>query len=283
VVIVLARIFLLFASFQILPHAVSQLDILKQNLKGPESLELIGKGKHRVVYRIRNTDLLIKSPNTFYTLMPPFILFIPRIQSECIAYEISQQLNFGVVPFFQYVSSGSDEDLLISERCPALIGPLVLQSYIAPYDVALDVEHAHKVVIFNWITGRYDAKRENSIVDGRGRVWEVDNELLGAKLKKLVEFDEDGQESHWLLYEAQIEEPLSELLLDWILDLPNEIELNKTQLPAHFKEKTVLARESRLNMNLCLLKMAICHLRNQENPITFDLLKSAINAFPENL
>jgi hypothetical protein len=268
--------FLLFSFLQILAYAenTSQLALLEEHLKGGESLERIGQGKHKVVYRIKDTDLVIKSPNRFY-------LLTPLIQSECLSYEISQQLDFGVVPFIQYLFEGSEEELLIRERCPHLNGPFVLQRYIAPCDVPLDVEHAHKVILFNWITGRYDAKRENSIVDKRGKVWEIDNELGGAKLKRLIEEREDiySAESHWLLEEAQIKVPISDQLLDWILDLPDEIELNKTLLPKLFREKIVLLREMRYHENLSLLKMALLILRSQEEPITFDLLKWIIQGF----
>jgi hypothetical protein len=271
----LARFFFLLHLFFLTLHgAESYLEALKCHLKGPESLEFIGGGFHREVYKIKNTDFVLKAPNSHHKKM--LFLFLPMIQSEWIAYEISQRMHFDVVPFFHYIVPGSEEEMLISQRCPTLLGPLVLQSNITPTEATLDVQHAHKVILYNWITGRYDTKRENSVVDAEGRVWEVDNELGGADLTRLLTFDEDiDHRLHWLLYEKKIQEPLSEWLLDWVLDLP-EIELDKTHLMEGFKENRVLFRERWLHANLNLVKTAICYLRNAGGPITFDRLRQII-------
>jgi hypothetical protein len=277
--VALARIFLLLATFQSLPHDVgaSQLGVLKDHLIGEESLEMIGIGKRRIAYRIRGTDLLIKVPKELCVLTP-------LIQCECIFYEISEQLHFGVVPFIHYASLGSEEASLIATRCPTLMQPMVLQRYITPSDAPLDIEHAHKVIFFNWITGRYDATRENSIVDAAGKVWEVDNEIGGGRLKRRVKVTEEGQideESHWLLGMEEVKGPISEALLAWILDLPDQIELGKEFLSCGFQENVICFREKMLNSNLKFLKTVIRYLQSQRSTITFELLKQTINTLPD--
>jgi hypothetical protein len=243
---------------------------LSNNLKSKESLELAGAGNRRIVNRINNTDLTIKS------LRPRIGVPIVLMQYECIMYEISELLNFGVVPYTQYVVPESEEAQLIADRCPRLNQPLILQRYIAPKAAPLNIEQAHKAIIFTWITGRSDTKRENSVIDDEGRVWEVDNELGGSKLKDVMK-TESRQASHWLLDESEINVPIQNSLLNWTLQLPDKIKLNRTSLPDQFTESNISSIETLYALNLKHLKTAIRKSQKKDAVVTFELLKQKIN------
>lgn len=208
-----------------IPLPTSLLHILSENLTGWDALPCIGSGEHRMTHRVQGTDLVIKGGKSLL----PFAM-----QFECIRYEISELLKFGVVPFTQYIPPDSDESKLIEERCPGAKS-IAVQRYIAPASVPINIEHAHKVIFFSWITGRSDdAKRANSIVDAYGKVWEIDNKQNPTSRANL---------SHWLLKEPGMEAPINSELLEWILKLPDQITLNRENGPKQFQEKWVIPHE----------------------------------------
>jgi hypothetical protein len=255
----------------------SHVNTLSANLQDKTSLTCVGWGKRRTVYKVNNTNLAIKSP-----FRKGGIIFMSLTQHECIMFEISKMLEFGVVPATQYVVPGSEEANIIVTRCPTLEQPILLQQYVDPgRNVPLHIEQAHKAIIFTWVTGRSDTKKENSVIDADGKVLEVDNELVFEILEN--RFGSKGepfyQESHWLLNEPEANVPIANSLLNWVLNLPDRIELNKTSLPEQFVVERIYFVENLFARNLKLLKTAIRNL--QEEAVTFELLKCEINRLRE--
>lgn len=244
-------------------HLAEKIKTLAEHLTDRNSLKCVGYGSRRTAFRINGTELLIKSEDVSVSLSS-------HRQTECILYEMSELLGFDVVPFTHYMAPQSKEALLIKERCPDL-KPGILQKFIEEVRaIALHIEHAQKVIFFNWISGRGDTKKANSIVDCEGKVWEVDNELGEVPLA------ERNIDSHWLLREKQINTSIPCALLNQILNLPDTIELNKQNLPKGFKADLVRLHEQLYASNIQIVKQAIIKLENSQI-ITFNLILQTIH------
>jgi len=233
-------------------------NVVEKIKNNPNALEYFGRGRHRFVHRIMDTDYVIKS-QVHYTLT--------NTQTDCLAYEISEKLRFEVVPHTQYLPIDSKESMEIASLYPTLKQPFILQKFIdEKKNTEIEVNQAHKVIFFNLITGRSDKKRANSVIDIHGKIWEIDNEGACAEEQK-----------HWLLDDKKINVPISNELLKWILDLPDSIELNKSSLPKAFRIEQVVYKEKTISSKLANLKNVIRKLQNEKITITFSQIEEAFS------
>lgn len=226
-------------------------------LKNSADFEIVNKGGHRFLYKLGESNLCIKSPAPGQLTR----IIFDTMQIECLMFQISHSLGFNVVPFTKLVENQSEEFKYIVLRAKQnkIYSPILLQSFIrsAPSTPLLDIPFAQKVLFFNWITGRSDQTRENSIVTLDGKIYEIDNELAFYKVETTPE--------HWLLKEDSFNKtPFETNLLDWILHLPEQINLRQEGIPSYIFEP---ARHSLLR-NLSLLKIAISLLRSHHTSIT---------------
>lgn len=236
----------------------------------PSTLESIGGGLNRIVYKIQGRQEVIKCLRRERNES-----LCASTQRECIAYEISRDLGFYVVPPTQPILPNSEEEQICLRENKE--NPVILQDFINECEeqFALHIEHAHKVIFFNWITGRSDKKRVNSVIDPEGRVWEVDNEFMGGKLLEITNL------SHWLFVNKEVvRTPIDTAVLDWVVQLPDQIKLERKWQDLGFQEADYTRCETFYSYNLSLVKGAINVLRLENSGlITFKHLKKQIRRY----
>ena len=252
--------------------SASILDILNKSLIDDSSLNYVGAGKRRIAWIVGESKLVLKCPRF------PGASDLGAVQRECIMYAMSETLGFGIVPSTYYFPPESPEALLIAERCTKPIPPFIAAQRIHPgWDAQFDLDHAHKAIFFTWISGRGDTKKANSITDKEGKVWEIDNELADERLDRRIRSQaRGGQESHWLIDESMSQKPISQALLDWVLQLPEKIALSPTSLPDGFEVDTITFHEELYGHNINILKIAILQAQSSDRAITLEVLKDHI-------
>ncbi|MBS0623241.1 MAG: hypothetical protein JSS62_01305 [Verrucomicrobia bacterium] len=256
----------------------SELAEVIDHLKGSDPLEVIGTGNHRSVQRIGETNFVLKTPFLSVPYSRSWVVVLEALsQCACIMYQVSQQLGFSVVPYTQYIMPDSSIAQRLQESCLHLKHPMLLQRYITPAKVPLDLQHAHRVVIFNWLIGKPDPKYENSILDMQGKVWEIDNELGGKRLD--VKPGQKGLFSnwtpHWLFMRPEVQVPLCPSLIQHVRALPENIKLDQKLFPEHFQSSLVTSIEQVVTSNLKFLKRALLSLRGES--VTLEKLKTNVD------
>ncbi len=248
----------------------------------------IGKGLHRKIYQIGESNICMKVPHPeHYT---PTILYM--MQSEFIMYQISHIWNFDVVPFTKVILHNSKEIEEISaafnkvHKNDRLYYPILIQNYVNSGNInkELDLHQAQKALLFNWITGRHDRAKENSAINANGQIFEIDNELTFSKIEEIHEL-------HWLLSDPIINEtPFNETLIQGVLKLPQMIPLKLETLPenplrrrhprAHqikrFRNTTIEKIQNQIIENLTILKSIIHNLQKNNSQITPKIIEVAL-------
>lgn len=177
-------------------------------------------GKHKFVYIVEGTDFVLK--------VPKYPMNFKLYKYEYSAYLISKNLGLDAVPFCALINDKDHVDqekklfnnhpglkqiiknrfktplMLLQERMPKRIPPTYRT-------MKLDIDNAHKVLFFNMITGRGDSKSDNSMVDEKGQIWEIDNDELYSGCLSV--------DQHWLRSREDVwGHTISEVLLDHILN-----------------------------------------------------------------
>ncbi len=260
---------------------VDQVDVLKgaklpntfqQILERGEELDgQYRSGKIKKVYRPINSPWVIKEWKGALKV-PAFIA------TDILFYQASKQLDLRVVPKIRYIAPDSANFQSIVQKYPK-ISPILVQAYIEEdYAQALDIQHAQEVVLFNWIMGRQDCKRENSAVDGNGKVWEIDNDSPG----NIYSLKETFRDHSWLERQPTVmTNPLSEEIIDKILQLPRNIKLGERLIPISDAVKGRKRNiEEKLNQNLSILKGIIFALRRAapHAPISLKVISEKIES-----
>ena len=219
--------------------------------KGKALDESVGAGRIKKVVRPKGSAWVIKvwnQPLRPFTLPATDILF----------YQASKQLDLRVVPKIRYIACDSDNFCLIKKTYPNL-SPILVQAYIEEKNLALanlNIPHAQDVVLFNWIMGRQDSKRENSAVDIDGKVWEIDNDSPGG-LYSLKERNKSWLEE----ISPLMNHPLSKSTIEKLLNLPEKITLDQRFIPDYHNVHIRKIRiEKTLNENLSKLQAIIRNL-----------------------
>ncbi len=261
---------------------------LMQEISDATYFKEIGNGLHRKIYRIGDSNICMKVPHPEH--FTPTILYL--MQCEFMMYQISHIWNFDVVPFTKVILHNSKEIEQITEaftkvnKGDHLYYPLLIQKYIEPenLDRELDLVHAQKVLIFNWITGRQDRARTNSVVNSEGKIFEVDNELTFNTICVRTE-------PHWLLDSVEFPNiPLKENLIEGILNLPQMIPLKLETLPGNHvvhshprarqikasRNVTVMKVQNQVIDNLITLKSIIRNLQKSKTQITPQIIEDQV-------
>ncbi len=247
----------------------------------------IGIGLHRKTYRIGESRFCLKVPHP--NQFAPIVLYL--MQCEFMMYQISHIWSFDVVPFTKVILHNSTEIEQISavfnkvNKNDHLQYPLLIQNYVQPKTpYQIDLHQAQKTLIFNWITGRQDREKENSVVNKEGKVFEIDNELTFSRIEK-------PQKPHWLLDIPLINEsPLNKTLINGILGLPETISLKLETLPVghashshprarqikSYKNGTIEQVQNQVIENLKTLKSVIHNLEINNVQITPKTIEEAI-------
>lgn len=263
--IMLGGVFVLLGATQTLPHRANLLSVspLGGKIGGGVAVgvgALVWGSGGYVQYKTKKPLKFTKiSENVFrvdqmdWVFKPSTSTQTKQLQTECLLYELSETLGFNVVPETRFLPAESAEAQLLSPG-----QPLLLQRYVepAPPETPLDINHAHKVIIFNWLTGRVNKAREASIIDIDGKVMDVDNRKVNATCPLgniLREID-----AHWLCEDEEIRTTvLDDEIITWILSLPSIITLQKETLPEVFSERNVREVECTYSSNLVHVKRAI--------------------------
>gem|GEM_PF-4896932 len=240
--------------------------------EGRELVPLIG-GEIKQVYRPMDSPWVIKTFKRFESLT--------CVATDVLFYEASIQLHLRVVPQIRYIAPESAPFQSITRRYPG-ISPVLVQAYIENSRSALDLPHAQEVVLFNWIMGRQDCKKDNSAVDRNGKVWEIDNDSPGG----IYSLNDKHRDHSWLESDpAVMETHLSEETIGKILQLPEHIALRPRLMPK--VTDRVIDRmnkiEERLNGNLAILKSAILSLKSRDGKAIISLRAIAEEIASQNL
>ena len=228
----------------------------------------IGIGLHRRTYQAGESGFCIKIPHP--NQFSPIILYL--METECLMYQISEHWGFEAVPATDVLLPGSKMLKEISSSFKKHLPnapisyPILIQKYIPEANVEIDISHAQKVVIFNWITGRQDRTQKNSISNKEGKIFEIDNELTFTHILQPCN-------PHWLLGNEKVAlTPLKNAFVEEILNLPEDLELNLMRIPNKgSKDGTELQLvENQVIKNLKILKRII---QNQSSIITLDSLQ----------
>lgn len=181
------------------PEFEAMLETVKkvQNWAMPDNPSFYGCSLFtRAVYKGLNeqeTILYLKTPgwgryNALQTIEAPL---------EELAYKIDQLFKFNVVPnticfekkeeieefsrLSRYTSSLRDQKVIVAQQ--AIQTPRD-QPYIQTSDEqlnSLEKTHLQKAVFLNLILGREDGRKENSVCDLEGKLFEIDNERIGSR------------------------------------------------------------------------------------------------------
>jgi hypothetical protein len=226
-------------------------EFLKDNFK---AFKAIDAGKFKKIYRLQESPWVIK--------------FINDAASEALSlnehlyYKLSRHFCLFVVPYTRLIQPNSDEGQIISAHQYYGFKPISLQRFIAreAYE-QLDINHAHQTILLNWILGRTDAKEANSIIDSKGKVWDVDNDMLFKNLKKICD-------EHFIL--AIIgDSPFDPRLLAHILTINESITVIEDVSSINPEQSR---KKSKMTANLLQIKEAIRSHQGASNTITPNLL-----------
>lgn len=142
--------------------------------------------------------MFIKSPNGKYVFIRQL-----RAKNEQLAFLISHRLKLGVVPptiaiegykdkietilpksMLKYAKVGCDPQTHENSYAGVIVqeGVLLEENQDNFSRDSLDLNQVQKAVIFNLITGRIDAGRNNTVIARSGKLMELDNEKLGQRL-----------------------------------------------------------------------------------------------------
>lgn len=140
-----------------------------------------------------------------YLKQPNFYLGITANENinstlDELAYLLSHSLSFNIVP--KTLLMNKDEELLPSLKkwestlFTGEIKNAILQEAIEPAKeqnfANADQIMLQKAILFNLIIGRHDGRRDNSLLDENGQVWEIDNEDCGNRTVSSWLFQEFG-------------------------------------------------------------------------------------------
>lgn len=206
------------------PKEVLPIENLMRKIEKARAFSQVSKGLHRRVIYLEDTDLCIKIPLE----TEPTSQVVYLMQMEYLMYQISEAWKFHVVPSCDLFLQGTSEIINIYKhfkvKAPHLhfLAPCMVQKYILEKgdESLIQLKQAQKVVFFNWIAGRGDSEKFNSVITKEGNVLEIDNELTFYDLKGIPT-------KHWLLGLEKIgNAPIDKELIDQILSLPEEIVFN---------------------------------------------------------
>lgn len=206
------------------PKEVVPIVNLMKKIERATKFSQVGKGLHRRVIHPEGTDLCIKIP--LETEPTPQVVYL--MQMEYLMYQVSEAWQFHVVPACDLFLQGTSELIAIYKQFKVkaphfpFLAPCMVQKYVLEVgdESLIELKQAQKVVLFNWIAGRGDSEKGNSIITKEGNILEIDNELTFYEIKDIPSL-------HWLLRLEKIREaPLDQELIDHILSLPASIVLN---------------------------------------------------------
>lgn len=234
---------------------------------------IIGKLKgHEGVSSSRNIYLVKEAGETKF-----FIKTVPHnferhdtALSEEIAYYISENMGLHVVPRTYYYAEGREaqkdlfngseafsflrskksiviQEALIPDQKTSANGLSLEEKHELARGVKCDVTSAHQAIVFNFTLGRYDngvSRYENSVVDLEGRVWEIDNDLIGREITSNLNWSKDGKDrpdlrTTWIVENRNVKDiPFSDDFKQLILNIDKEslfIGMEQINLNPEFK------------------------------------------------
>lgn len=201
---------------------------------------VLGKSKNR------NDQILIKKP----PCSKNYYIRSYLAKQEQLAYLISERLGLNVVPAVvaiegfdkeidkisetvrKHLTTGSGQDRyqgvvvqkkvnahFILERLdhvhsgiiPRIISLILSLFRGLFFSISLNQKQLAKAVLFNIISGRTDARRDNSMIDSTGKVMEIDNEYIGS-----------NKSNSWL-FDAFSDHILSKDVIDGFLETDSSI------------------------------------------------------------
>lgn len=131
----------------------------------PYEQRIIGEGTRRTALLLVGHRMVVKG------LLRVPTTELDTVYRDCLAYPISLQLGLDVVAKITYKPTSAAEPYDVRNG-------YILQEYIEPAPTPINIASAQEALLYQWITNRGDPIRCNSVVDARGHIYEIDNELI---------------------------------------------------------------------------------------------------------
>ncbi len=256
-------------------NETSEIPDLVSHLSEVKNVRKIGSGSSRTVYLLGELGLCVKVGHGSLIGMPERRKRIVKsMWKDSLMYEMSEMWGFGVVPFTKFIDSRSSEYECIEFIIESLDLDVVvreaflLQRYVemGEKDVSLDLAHAQKAIFFNLITGRGDQIKVNSVINPKGKIFEIDNEISFHGLR--------GADGHWIMTHSDFKKrPIESNLVEWVLGLPEEIQFE----PNGMDPIEIIAIQNQVRSNVLQLKAAIDQVKGKRGEMSFREFMTAID------